>query len=296
MKEYIPLKNQLGEIVDTELYTCDQPEGYFSVKLIQRLIVHKECESFAQFLRCRALSGIHFEEIDYFEPLTADDVEMLTDSYFLYSNELLMGFYRNGLLPDELLEEYDLEYLSYGKANESYAGYDFPEDPGGNLASLKKHVQTQWQNPIWIVPETVQRTVYKGKTGNGKTFDLSVSDTREGALHIYTPEGVHGLCFCQMCTKLKAYGFMEVNNIQLKPEYYFPQLRVALCLECSKRFEALRNKEHFREEFIKAIKQFKLQDQGTVDIPIENERIKFTAKHLAEIQEILKRMPKTSGK
>ena len=89
---------------------------------------------------------------------------------------------------------------------------------------------------------------------------------------------------------------MEVNNIQLKPEYYFPQLRVALCLECSKRFEALRNKEHFREEFIKAIKQFKLQDQGTVDIPIENERIKFTAKHLAEIQEILKRMPKTSGK
>ena len=81
---------------------------------------------------------------------------------------------------------------------------------------------------------------------------------------------------------------MEVNNIEKKPKYYFPQLRIALCLECSKRFEYMRNNKTIREKYLKDIKNASVLNQGTVDIAIGGEdKITFTGRHLAEIQEIL---------
>ena len=88
----------------------------------------------------------------------------------------------------------------------------------------------------------VERTVQKGQNKNGTMFDLGINDARDGAMRIYTPEGAHNRCFCQMCRKVKPYRLIEVNNIEIRPKYYFPQLRISLCLECSKRFEYLRNK------------------------------------------------------
>ena len=85
---------------------------------------------------------------------------------------------------------------------------------------------------------------------------------------------------------------IEVNNIEVLPRYYFPQLRIALCLECSKRFESLRNNAAIRSEYIESIKRASIQNQGTVDVRIGHEdTITFTAKHLAEVQEILQQMP-----
>lgn len=95
-----------------------------------------------------------------------------------------------------------------------------------------------------------------------------------------------------MCLKNKPYRLIEVNNVELQPKFYFPQLRIALCLECSKRFEDLRNNQMLREQFLEAIKEADIQDyDGTADVRIGDAVIKFTGKHLAEIQEILKQMP-----
>ena len=86
---------------------------------------------------------------------------------------------------------------------------------------------------------------------------------------------------------------IEVNNIELLPNYYFPQMRIALCLDCSKNFEYLRANSNIRNAFIDSILQTSVGDQGTVSIPLGNEHtITFTAKHLAEIQEIIRQMPK----
>ena len=77
IKEVIPLKNELGEIKDTELFLCNQPKGYFAVEMLQRITVHKECARFAEFIKCRNLSDIYYEDVDYYEQLTADAVKIL---------------------------------------------------------------------------------------------------------------------------------------------------------------------------------------------------------------------------
>ena len=94
---------------------------------------------------------------------------------------------------------------------------------------------------------------------------------------------------------MKPYDFVEVNNIIAEPEYYFPQTRVALCLECSKRFEAIRyanaqkQKQGNEDPFVHAIMQIRIDNKGSVDVPLgKDESIRFTATHLAEIQEIFR--------
>ena len=286
----LPMKNELGEIAYTKLFICNEPTGYFPVKMIQRLIVHKECQDFAKYMKLSELCHIHYNEIGYKEFLTADDVECLLDDYFENAEEILRGFYKEGLLPDELLEEYGLEFISVGRAGGEH--YVFPMDPVIDRNSLINHVKRLLISPARIVSVKVERTVQKGQAKDGTRFELNVKDTREGALRTYMPEGTHNQCFCQMCHQVKPYRLIEVNNIEILPKYYFPQLRIALCLECSKRFEYLRNNSAIRKKYLNDIKNFNIQNQGTVDIDIGREdKITFTGKHLAEIQEILRRMP-----
>lgn len=293
-REAIPLKNQLDEIVDTELFLCDQPTGYFPVQMIQQITVHDECAGFAEFMKCNDLSDIHYENIDYCETLTADDVETLKDEYFVNSEEILRGFYRDGYLPEVLLSDYELDYLTIDRNIEYGEVYNFPENPAGDRSLMRAHVNKQWENPVKIVSVKVETSVKKGQKNNGDTFDLGINDAREGALKIYAPEGKHGLCFCQMCCHVKSHKFIEVNNIELQSSYYFPQLRISLCLECSKRFESLRGNTAIRNGYIEAIKNALILNQGKVDIAIgKEETITFTAKHLAEIQEILMRIPES---
>lgn len=287
----VPLKNELSEIVDTGLFVCDQPTGYFPTKMIQRLIAHKECIDFARYLHRDELKIIHYEDIDYYEPLTADDVETLLDDYFINSEEILRGCYKDGLLSDELLKEYNLEYLALSKKSDYGETFQFPSVPAGNRSILRNHIQELWRKPIKVVSVIEERTVKKGQIKKGTYFNLG-KDDRDVALRTYSPKGTHNRCFCQMCHTVKPYRLIEVNNIELNPKYYFPQLRISLCLECSKLFEYLRNSPKIREKYIEEIKKAQILSEGTVDIHVGQEyTITFTAKHLAEIQEILRHMP-----
>ena len=312
----LPLKNGLDEIVnimDSPLFMCNCAD-YFPVHMIQRVIINDECKSFAERIgKFHDLSEIHPEDFHYQEKLTADDVEMLMapseyndkEPYFKNWQEILRYFYRSELLSDELIEIYDLGFVRYFRIDgKETANYEFPSDPAGDRNALRNHVRRQCQNPVKIVSVEVKRTVQRGQNQDGSTFDLGRDDARQGALRIYSPIEEPKLCFCQMCGKVKPQKLIEVNNIQSLPKYYFPQLRIALCLECSKRFESLRGNQTIREKFLEAIKDAEICDEGTVEIPIEHDdtkkftgkighddTIKFTGKHLAEIQEILKQMP-----
>ena len=79
-----------------------------------------------------------------------------------------------------------------------------------------------------------------------------------------------------------------MNNIVKNPKYYWPQLRISLCLECSKKFEFLRSSDIYQERFIDAIKKAQPFSVSSLRVPIGSETIQFTQTHLAEIQEILK--------
>ncbi len=291
----IPLKNEFGEIATATVFLSNQPMGYFTSMMIQTMIAHKECADFAKFIGCEELRGIHYDDIPFSKPLTADDIETLLDDYFVNSPEILRGFYAAGLISDELIGEYHLEYLTVGRIDDSEEEYfDFPEDPVRDRSSIREHVRKQWRNPIRIISVKVERTVQKGQNNDGSVFDLSIRDDRDGALRIYTPEGAYGKCFCQMCQSLKPYRLIEVNNIETQPTHYFSRLRISLCLECSKRFELFRSNDSIRKAFLETIKAEKItQDQGVVDIPIAgDETITFTARHFTEVQEILLQKPK----
>jgi hypothetical protein len=291
-KESIPLKNENEELTDTELFLCDQPVGYFPVPMIQNLTIHKECEGFGRFIQCRELRAIHYEDVCYYEDLTEDDVEVLLDDYFDNKDEILKGFYQDGYLSEELIEEYNLEYLTFGNSSSQVdQTYQFPEQPVIDRNSLRRHVNKLWNNPVRVVSVKVERTVHKGQRNGGEMFDLGINDAREGAIKIYSPEGSKNICFCQMCHSTRPYRLIEVNNIELNPQYYFPQLRIALCLDCSKKFEYLRHNESVRKSFFNSIVSEPISIQGKVDIPIGDDAITFTGKHLAEIQEILRNMP-----
>lgn len=295
VSETIPLKNELGEIVDTNLFLCDLPTGYFQVHMIQRLIIHKECEEFAKYMRYRDLRWIHYEDIDYYEELTADDVEAILDQsgYFANAEEILRGFYKNGLLSDDLIREYGLEYLSIAHPLDDGESYAFPNEPVGDISQLSSHIKKQWAFPLEIISVDEVRSIRKVKNRDGSTSNLDYNYAREGTLKTYTPFGAYRICFCQMCLKSRPYYLIEVNNIELLSKYYFPQMRIALCLDCSKNFEYLRANSNIRNAFIDSILQTSVGDQGTVSIPLGNEHtITFTAKHLAEIQEIIRQMPK----
>lgn len=289
----LPKKNELGEVVDMELFVSNKPMGYFNVDLIQRITVHQECKGFAKYIQCEELSSIHYEDLDYYEQLTADDVETLQEGYFQNSEEILRKFYQDGYLSEELLDKYELNYLMTERVQDDDR-YVFPSESVSDYSLLKRHVARLLQNPVKIVTAYIKRAVQKGQIGDEEAFDLKIQDAREGVLAIYAPEGSQRLCFCQMCRKVKSNFLMEVNCIESRPAYYYPQLRVALCLECSKRFENLRGNRSIREEFLGNISKAIVDNRGTIDIPIgKTDTISFTGKHLAEIQEIMKLTPKT---
>ena len=291
-KSLIPLRNQLGDIVYSEaVYACDQVEGYFDTHMIKQMASHKTCEDFARFLRCAELSGIHYDDIDYQEKLTADDIEVLMDSYFINSDEIIRGFYEDRLIPEDLIETYNLGYLRMGRSIDSeYDDYDFPEETLKDLASLRRHIAVVRRDAPQIVSVTESRTIQKFRKPDGTELSFNSYEARISTLSRYSPTGWNDRCFCQMCGKVKRYSFIEVNSIMLEPDFFYPQLRIALCLECSKRFEEYRRNDTFQNDFLQAIRAADVSEltyHGTVSIPIRGEYIKFTSTHLAEIQEIL---------
>lgn len=97
-------------------------------------------------------------------------------------------------------------------------------------------------------------------------------------------------CFCQMCRRLKEKRYIEVNNLELNPKYYWAEMRIALCLECSKRFKDDRSNSSFYSRFLDAVKAANPFSNEPVTIDCLNDQITFTQTHLAEIQQIFRMM------
>lgn len=290
-RELIPLKNELGKIVDTKLFLCDEPEGYFMVDMIKGLSVHRECKGFAERLKCENLCNIHYQDVDYDEPLTADDVECLKDDYFLNREDLFTGFYEDGNLSDDLIEQYLLwKWIRTVGAPRIDERLPFPEESVKSIQKIQEHVREMLKDPVKIVPVTVQKTEYMGKRSDGRQFSLNSTEARRETLRRYEYEEKRGRSFCQMCGATKSKDLMEVNQIQYMPKYYLPQMRLSLCLECSKRFEHLRQDTDIREKFIADMRSTDIRNVGNAAVKIGegNETVTFTAVHLAEIQEILR--------
>lgn len=123
---------------------------------------------------------------------------------------------------------------------------------------------------------------------SGKEQLINSREIREETLKRYRPASNTDGCFCQMCKTVKSTEYIEVNNIWAQPKYYWAQTRIALCLDCSKRFEAMRSNKEIIEQFYRSIESANINTSEPIKIQIGNADIRFTQTHLAEIQAILK--------
>lgn len=292
LKEMVPLRNLLGEVKNTDLFWYDLDPDYFPVEMLQRIMVHPECREMAKKLKYEELRSIHYENLDFYEDLTEEDVECLMDDYFLHSDELLSGCYRDGRISQELLEGNGLQYIAVIDSD-SDETFSFPEEPAGNMQRIAAFIDRQMRDQERIISVQLSRQVDKIRNRSGETYDIPTADTRQSVLRRYEPEESRNLCYCQMCRKAKDKSKIEVNNLELKPEYYYRQMRIALCLECSVDFKILRQNRRIRQQYMDVIKTTPVGVRGTVDIPLlKDKTITFTGKHLAEIQALLRRKPK----
>ena len=123
---------------------------------------------------------------------------------------------------------------------------------------------------------------------SGKEQLINSREIREETLKRYRPAPNTDGCFCQMCRTVKSTEYIEVNNIWAQTKYYWAQTRIALCLDCSKRFEAMRSNKEIIEQFYRSIESANINTSEPIKIQIGNADIRFTQTHLAEIQAILK--------
>lgn len=250
-RDRIPLKTEAGAFRKGNVFISSIPE-YFAGPLLRSHIASKECKEFAKMLQCKNISEIGPNNLDNVT-LIAEDIEDLHDDDIIFGNTIIQHFLDTGKIPQNLIEEYELT----GFKKSSYSNYseeDFPNEPIRNYSSLKQSVSRLCANPRKIIKATVSRQVDKVVIpGEGEQL-VDSGTIRSYTLQRYTVSDNTNACFCQMCLSVKDRDYIEVNNIVKNPKYYWRQLRISLCLECSKKFEFLRASDIYQKRFITALK------------------------------------------
>jgi hypothetical protein len=275
MKKKIPMLMTDGQYKAGSKYLNDS-EQWFGGTLICHLIVEQTYRDFAKFLEVEDIKFIHSEGFDF----EIDDVsdEDIFDVQYLYNySEIIKYLVDQGLVSDEQIKKYNLEFAEAENEDDDYGNEDFPEKEISNPDKLKKHIHEQWRNKISYVER--RYIVWKP----------SVSfDSKSYTANMYRSAINSKKCFCQMCGEKFDFRYIERNTIEKNPAYAWEQMYLSLCLRCSKDYILLRNNEVVWRKFIDEIMSADAAEDGAIDISIDDRTISFTATHLAEIQEIFK--------
>ena len=287
-QDEIPLLMENGEYRCGECFITTLDRGCFSGKVIKSHLVAKEATEFASLLQCGDIALVSYEALEIDAPLTDDDILDLLTPGIRYSYHILEQCMFDGFITEEQARDYGIEGLKRTDYGDVFDEDDFPNEPVKNAIVLRSRIAEQCRTARRIVKVQEIRTVDKVQLPNGSQQSLDSSGIRRETLKRYRPSSNTDGCFCQMCRRVKSTEYMEVNNIWSKPEYYWPQMRVSLCLDCSKKFEAMRQNRDIMNQFYDYIQNASVQASEAISIPIGNADIRFTQTHLAEIQEILK--------
>lgn len=275
MKKKIPMLMTDGQYKTGSKY-LNNSEQRFEGSLIRHLIVEQTYRDFAKFLEVEDIQSIHSEGFDF----AIDDVsnEDIGDVRYLNNySEIIKHLVEQGLVSDEQIKKYSLEFAEAENEYDDYGDEDFPEKEVSSPDKLKKHVRKQWQNKIPYVEK--RYIVWKPSTS---------FDSKSYTTNIYRSVINSKKCFCQMCGEKFDFRYIERNSIEKNPAYAWEQMYLTLCLHCSKDYILLRNNEIVWRKFIDEIMSANAMEVGAIDIPIADRTIRFTATHLAEIQEVFK--------
>lgn len=287
-KDRVPLLTEDGGFHTGNVFVTTLESGYFYGKLINAHIAAKEAMELAKLIGCRDISLVSYEDLDIRTQITADDIEDLQLPDIRYGYHILEQCIFEGFVSDELIEKYGLSGIKRTDYSGVFDESDFPNEPVKNLGSLRAKIQGDSRTARQIIKEQEWRTVDKLLLPSGKKQLVNSGEIRENTLKRYRPASNTDGCFCQMCRTVKSTEYIEVNNIWAQPKYYWPQMRISLCLDCSKRFEAMRSSKEIIEQFYRSIESANVHTSEPITIQIGNADIRFTQTHLAEIQAILK--------
>lgn len=287
-KDLIPLLTEDGGYHTGDVFITTLESGYFYGKLLNSHIASKEAMELANLIGCRDISLVSYEELGIRTQITADDIENLRMPEIRYGYHILEQCIFDGFISEELIEKYGLSGIKRTDYTGVFYESDFPNEPVKNHANLHAHIQNQSRTAREIIKVQELRTVDKLRLPSGKEQLINSREIREETLKRYRPASNTDGCFCQMCRTVKSTEYIEVNNIWAQPKYYWAQTRIALCLDCSKRFEAMRSNKEIIEQFYRSIESANINTSEPITIQIGNADIRFTQTHLAEIQAILK--------
>lgn len=280
---HITLKGMISEIpmefisgnYQTGNKFINQKGVILSGGVIKDLVVSDAFVNLALYLECTDILEIHYDDIDVqLETISDADIEDFQNE-FTFGMEILEGFIRDGIITDEQIEKFNLQYLiSTSGDDDEYE--DFPGKEVANLQKLRIHVRDMFRNnPNPYVEK--ERVVREPKNPVNKEAYIT---------SMYGSEYSEHKCFCQMCQRTVPKTHIERNDVQKQPKYGWDQMYLSLCLNCSKDYILLRNNNAVWEKFIGSIIETDVENEETVRVPIGNKELAFTAVHLAEIQAI----------
>lgn len=287
-KDRVPLITEDGDYHIGGVFITTLESGYFYGKLLNSRIASKEAMELAELIGCRDISLVTYEDLNISTQITADDIEDLRMPEIRYGYHILEQCIFEGFISEELIKEYELSGIKRTDYSGVFDESDFPNEPVKNHNHLCTRIQDQSRTAREIIKVQELRTVDKLRLPNGKEQSINSGEIRENTLKRYRPASNTDGCFCQMCMAVKSTEYIEVNNILANPKYYWPQMRIALCLDCSKRFEAMRSNKELIEQFYRSIESADIHTSEPITIQMGNADIRFTQTHLAEIQVILK--------
>ena len=205
--------------------------------------------------------------------------------------EILLTCKRRGLIPQELRDDLNIDGLSpvVDECDPDEIDKLF-NDPVGDPRVFQKHMQKVIDDRAEIIHRDVTRSVRYIRYRSGKEEELRYADIRTRAIQRYSlPQ--KDLCVCQMCQTTVRPQYVKVNNAfkaaNQEHAYYWKECGLTFCLMCSKHYEELRQNDDIHGRFIDAIRHANANEAGAILIQIGTEQVRFSQKHLAELQEIL---------
>jgi hypothetical protein len=280
-KSQIPFVFADGLVYTGNAY-IEVPEQAFEGAILNKMVVASEYKELAEFLGCEPITKIHYNDIDCMNDdyiLDTKDVEDFLYGEFIYREEILRSFVADDKIPYELIARYRLERFIQND-DIDIDEYEFPTHEVKDIQKIHNKVLTTELNEI--TSQVVR------KTARVPVFEFPQSEKREYVIEEYRPYNGNDVHFCQMCQTPKSQKYIEVRSIEYEPMFAWKQMQLCLCLEHSKDFDSLRREEGIMSEFIQEILDADIDDEPII-IPIGNKKIRFTATHLAYVQEILKR-------
>lgn len=274
----IPMEMASGEFNVGNKY-INEHELILEGPLLKEMYVSEKYRSLAEFLGCTDILLIHYSDIDYdFSEVSDTDIEDILGD-FKYYIDILGGMIEDGILTDEQIEKFNLQFLS-GAIDDSDDDYDenFPGKKVADIKRLRSHIKDIFMNSPnpYVYKKRIVREPRSKVNKQAYTTAMYGSQYNEKK------------CFCQMCQNLVKLSHIERNDVQKKPKYGWDQMYLSLCLNCSKDYVFLRNNPTVWKNFIAEILSVDVANKSTIEIEIADRTIAFTATHLAEIQEIFR--------